>query len=130
MGTANRGAWLRGCNIGIATMNYLWTRLRAWLIAPAICLTVVPSVAGAAVAGKSSPTSSTIPKTHSWPMFRGSPGLVGVAPGRLPDALGLLWSFKTGGPVKSSAAVEGGRVFIGSDDGFVYAIDLESGKKA
>ena len=62
-------------------------------------------------------------------MFRGSPGLVGVAAGQLPEAPGLLWSFKTEGPVKSSAAIEGGRVFVGSDDGNVYALELASGKK-
>ncbi len=64
-----------------------------------------------------------------WPMFRGNPGLTGVAPGKLPDALSLAWQFKTGGPVKSSAAIVGGKVFIGSDDGFVFALDLESGQK-
>src|SRR4051812_10822551 len=65
----------------------------------------------------------------SWPMFRGSPSLVGVAAGKLPDAPALLWSFKTEGPVKSSAAIEGGRAFVGSDDGNVYALDLANGKK-
>ena len=48
------------------------------------------------------------PGAGSWPMFRGSPGLVGVAAGQLPDAPGLQWSFKTEGPVKSSAAIDGG----------------------
>src|SRR5437667_3957324 len=37
------------------------------------------------------------------------PALTGVAAGTLPDKLSLLWSFKTGGPVKSSAAIVGGR---------------------
>src|SRR2546423_9886791 len=64
-----------------------------------------------------------------WMMFRGNPALTGVAAGNLPDKLSLLWSFKTGGPVKSSAAVVGGRVFIGSGDGLVYALELASGKK-
>jgi len=64
-----------------------------------------------------------------WPMYRGAPPLTGVASDTLPARLSLLWSFKTGGPVKSSAAIVGGRVFVGSDDGDVYAIDLASGKK-
>jgi len=65
----------------------------------------------------------------NWPMFRGNPALTGIASGTLPDKLSLLWSFKTGGPVKSSAAIVDGHVFIGSGDGNVYALDLASGKK-
>src|SRR2546426_1468249 len=66
----------------------------------------------------------------NWPMFRGNPALTGVASGTLPDKLSLLWSFKTDGPVKSSAAIVGGRVFIGSGDSHVYALELGSGKKS
>ena len=69
------------------------------------------------------------PQRSSWPMFRGSPGLLGVSNERLPDALALAWSFKTGGPVKSSPAIVEGRVFVGSDDQHVYAIGLDDGKK-
>lgn len=64
-----------------------------------------------------------------WPEFRGNPSLTGVAPGELSVPLRLQWSFKTGGPVQSSPVVAGGRVFIGSDDGHVYALDLNSGAK-
>ncbi len=63
-----------------------------------------------------------------WTMFRGSQALLGIAPGALPEKLDLLWSFKTQGPVKSSAAIVGGRVFIGSDDGHLYALDVATGK--
>ena len=68
--------------------------------------------------------------TGSWAMFRGGPALLGIAPGKLTDSLKLRWKFKTGDAVKSSAVMGGGRVFIGSNDGNVYAIDLVSGKKA
>ena len=62
-------------------------------------------------------------------MFRGGPGLTGVAGGDLPEKLNLLWSFKTGESVKSSAAIAQSRVFIGSDDGNLYALNLGDGKK-
>lgn len=52
-----------------------------------------------------------------------------TAPGRLADRLKPAWKFKTGGPVVSSAAVSGGRVYFGSDDGFVYALRLKDGTK-
>jgi eukaryotic-like serine/threonine-protein kinase len=66
---------------------------------------------------------------ESWPMFRGNPGLTGVSPAKLPEKLSLLWSYKTGGPVKSSAAIAGGKVFVGSDDKKLHCIDLKSGKQ-
>src|SRR5437868_6640968 len=64
-----------------------------------------------------------------WPMFRGGPSLVGVASGNLDKELKLLWNFKTEKAVKSSPAIVKNRVFIGSDDGSVYAIDFASGRK-
>ena len=65
---------------------------------------------------------------QSWPMFRGNPGLTGISPAKLPNTLSLLWTHKTGGPVKSSAAIAHGKVFIGSDDKQVHCIDLKTGK--
>lgn len=87
----------------------------------------VPWAAGFLIAtqvGGADPAAS-----GDWPMFRGDPALLGVAPGRLEAKPALQWSFKTQGPVKSSAAIAGGRVFVGSDDANVYALDLASGKK-
>src|SRR5438876_967330 len=78
---------------------------------------------GAAAPNDSSPSAS------SWPMFRGGPALLGVAAVKLPKEIALLWSFKTQGPVKSSAAIAEGRVSIGSDDGHLYALDLKTGAK-
>src|ERR1041385_1487619 len=64
-----------------------------------------------------------------WLTFRGGQAMVGVSPCFLPKSLSLAWSFKTGGPVKSSAVVHERRVFVGSNDGNFYALDLESGTK-
>ena len=62
-----------------------------------------------------------------WPQFRGSQDLSGVARGELKEPLKLLWIHKTGGPVKSSAAIDGGRIFVGSDDGTLRALDPATG---
>jgi len=62
-------------------------------------------------------------------MFHGGQGLLGRAEGGLADSLVLLWKFKTGAEVKSSAAVADGHVFIGSSDESIYAIDLATGQK-
>src|SRR6267378_4892951 len=73
--------------------------------------------------------SHPIAYAADWPMFRGGPALVGLAEGVLPAKLSLLWSFSTGRAVKSSPAIEGKRVFFGSADANVYALDLADGKK-
>ncbi|MBI3880024.1 MAG: PQQ-binding-like beta-propeller repeat protein [Verrucomicrobia bacterium] len=79
-------------------------------------------------ADKSQP-AGPVATENSWPMFRGNPSLTGVAPGKLADKLSLLWTFKTGGPTKSSAAIADGKVFIGGDDQKVYALDFATGTK-
>lgn len=66
---------------------------------------------------------------EDWPMFRGNPSLTGLSTDVLPARLTKLWEFKTGGPVKSSAAIVGGKVFVGSSDQLVYALDLGTGTK-
>ena len=63
----------------------------------------------------------------SWPIFRGSGGLCGLADTGLADSLKPAWKFKTGGPIRSSAVIDDGLVFIGSGDGCVYAIELRTG---
>jgi outer membrane protein assembly factor BamB len=65
-----------------------------------------------------------------WPVFRGDPSLSGVAEDAVPDSLSLLWSFDTGDMVIASPVIGSGRVFIGSVNGGIYALDLEDGRKA
>jgi outer membrane protein assembly factor BamB len=42
---------------------------------------------------------------------------------------GVKWAFKTGGPILASPAVANGVIYIGSTDGFLYAIDQSTGKE-
>jgi outer membrane protein assembly factor BamB len=37
----------------------------------------------------------------------------------------ILWMFETGGEVWSSPSYNGNEIFIGSDDGFFYCLDLD-----
>jgi outer membrane protein assembly factor BamB len=82
--------------------------------------------------------------SQEWPMFRGGQSQTGVAsetrkirpqptqglsPKSLPDAMDLLWKYKTDGPVLSSAVVSDGRVFIGSGNNHVHAIDFKTGNQ-
>lgn len=66
----------------------------------------------------------------AWPMFRGDRQQRGVAPGALEVPLRLLWTFEATKAITSSPVVAAGRAFVGSDDGFLYAVDLSDGSLA
>ncbi|NOT08124.1 MAG: PQQ-binding-like beta-propeller repeat protein [Gemmatimonadales bacterium] len=62
------------------------------------------------------------------PMFRGNPAHTGVSSAPFFRGQGgVKWSVRTGGPVRSSPAVTATRVFAGSADGFLYAVDRAAG---
>ncbi|MFG1691749.1 PQQ-binding-like beta-propeller repeat protein [Gemmatimonadota bacterium] len=73
-------------------------------------------------------TGLSAPQEQPVAMFRGSPSHVGVYDTDGVDHLGgVLWRFRTKGPVRSSPAVAGEMVYVGSTDGSVYALDRASG---
>ena len=41
----------------------------------------------------------------------------------------VLWEFQTDGQVRGEAAVVDGTVYIGSDDGHLYALDAATGTR-
>ncbi len=61
-------------------------------------------------------------------MFRGNLAHTGVydAVG-VPKLTGLKWKFHTGGLILSSPAIANGLAYVGSTDGNLYAVDLNSG---
>jgi len=63
-----------------------------------------------------------------WPQFHGDQAQSGSVSGDLPEQLSLAWRFKAGDEVKSSPAIVDGRVYIGSSDKHVYALDVKTGK--
>jgi parallel beta-helix repeat protein len=64
---------------------------------------------------------------YPWPMFRHNPQHTGYAETPGPNTNQTLWSYTTGVGVVSSPAVADGRVFIGSYDGKLYALDQYTG---
>lgn len=61
-------------------------------------------------------------------MFRGGPNHVGFYGSDSTSAFGgLQWRVQTGGAIHSSPTVANGVTYIGSEDGFLYAIDSVSG---
>lgn len=63
------------------------------------------------------------------PMFRGGPQHAGVTAERAPREFHRVkWTFPTGDRIVSSPVFDGGVVYVGSDDGSVYAIDASTGR--
>lgn len=62
------------------------------------------------------------------PMFRNDLAHSGVynAVG-VPRLTGLKWKFHTGGLIISSPAIANGLAYVGSSDGYLYAVDIKSG---
>src|SRR6188474_3651693 len=85
-------------------------------------LSVVHTFAAQDKVAAASGSPAGVATAENWPMFRGNPGLTGTSPAKVPNKLSVLWSYKTGGPVKSSAAIVGGKVFVGSDDKHLHCI--------
>jgi len=64
-----------------------------------------------------------------WPLFRGTPQMLGIGTAKLPDQLDELWTFKTGNAIEGAPAVVGDVVYVASADGHLYALELKTGKQ-
>jgi len=98
----------------ISGLANIFLQLRLWLFS-ALLLAVIPAV------------TATSGESGDWPMHRGGPELAGWRDVDLNGEPALQWTFDSGGPVISSAAISGGRVFVGSKTGKVHALGLADG---
>jgi parallel beta-helix repeat protein len=64
---------------------------------------------------------------YPWPMFHHNIKHTGYTESPAPNTNKTMWSYTTGGYVESSPAVAYGMVFVGSNDGDVYALDQYTG---
>ncbi len=62
-----------------------------------------------------------------WLLYRGNPTQTGVATGKLPDELGILWTVASEDSIEGAPAVADGVVYFGSMDEYLYAVDLNTG---
>ena len=81
-----------------------------------------------AVAGLLATLALALPAAADWTSFRGDAALTGVAREALPTALKPLWTFEAADGFEGTAAIAGGTVFVGSLDGNLYALELETGR--
>ena len=63
--------------------------------------------------------------SNNWLAFRGNSELKGCTSSEIPTSPKLLWTYKTGDAIKSSPIISNGTVFVGSNDGKMYAISKD-----
>ena len=72
---------------------------------------------------------ATAAPTPAAPMFRGNLAHTGVYDAiGVPRLTGVQWKFHTGGLIISSPVIANGSVYVGSTDGYLYAVDVDSGR--
>jgi parallel beta-helix repeat protein len=68
-------------------------------------------------------------ESYDWTMFKGNAERNGFTDSPAPENNQVFWKFQTGGPVTESPAVADVIVFVSSTDGYLYAVNAESGSK-
>ena len=74
----------------------------------------------------SSPRMTNRGASADWPMFRGDPSGWGYRDIAISRAPRLKWTFDTASGVESTAAIVGDRVYVGTMDGAMLALDLRA----
>lgn len=86
------------------------------------------AIADPAAGGGKAPASAPAGRgSAEWPSFRGNPQLTGVAAADLQGDLQVRWKFQVKEGVESTAAIAGGIVYVGGNDGILYALDAAKG---
>lgn len=88
----------------------------------------VPGVSSLPEASGSAAPSSSPSGGGSVSTYRGDAARTGAMPGPAPSGTpGVVWTFKAGAPIGSSAAVMDGIVYLLGNDGVVHALTLDNG---
>ncbi len=72
-------------------------------------------------------TLAQVAQAGDWPMRGHDLSHTSTSDEVVEPPLELLWSYATEKPVPSSPAISGGVVYVGSEDGNVYALDAATG---
>jgi len=105
-----------------------------------VALFAAPMACDRAATSSNTPPRSTRPSesnarqpnpsasTDDWPMARHDPQMSGVARGALPEKLDVLWEYDAKEPILGTPAIAGDTVYVGADDGTLYALALADSK--
>ncbi|MFZ7136842.1 MAG: PQQ-binding-like beta-propeller repeat protein [archaeon] len=72
---------------------------------------------------------ATFDTAYDWPTFQYDKGRTGYTESPAPDSNQTFWVFSTGGAITSSPVVAAGMVFVASSDGYLYAVNVNTGTK-
>jgi len=75
------------------------------------------------------PSKSGKHSSGNWPIFRGNSALTGYIEQSISSKLKILWRFQTEDDIKSSPVIFENIVYVGSDDGNLYALQLNDGRE-
>jgi outer membrane protein assembly factor BamB len=112
--------------------SWVWTRRvhrLAWLAAAALLALAIAGGAAliAALLERPTPTPTPFGDVTS---YRTDPERSGIQPGPGPgDDPVLIWSVKAAGPIQFNPVLANGILYVGSDDGHLYALDAGTGAK-
>ncbi|MDI6810261.1 MAG: PQQ-binding-like beta-propeller repeat protein [archaeon] len=89
-----------------------------------VCLMIVAMFCWLPILGGGAQDSDTGLANSPWPMFRHDPQHTGRSPYTGPETPTLKWSYVTRGCIRSSPAIgSDGTIYVGSEDGNLYAIN-------
>ena len=103
--------------------------MAAWKVAAAVLL-VVNGAFGTQLAAPAAALAASPP--IDWPMYLQTPQLTGASTETILSAGGApnlrpLWTYKTGGVIAASPTIVGGVAYVGSWDGYEYALNASTG---
>ncbi len=105
---------MRGHNVNKVSSKFLLL-----LILGSILFACLPNIIAKAVVNNS----------FVWTTLQGDAQRTGYTESPSPDNNQTFWVFQTGGAIRSSPVVVAGMVFVGSTDGYLYAVNATTGSK-
>ena len=72
---------------------------------------------------------SAVTNSYAWTTMQADAQRTGFSESPSPNTNQTFWKFQTEGPITSSPVVAAGMVFVGSGDGYLYAVNATTGTK-
>src|SRR5258706_3824935 len=116
----------------LGTQVFHRKKLRLALLFASILLTTSGFLVGAQWQSRASAAIATQSDSDDWPTYLHDAARRGASNVSIPSTanagqLGPLWTYATGGAIAAQAAIVGGTIYVGSWDGYEYALDGATG---
>lgn len=98
-----------------------------WILLPFFVLLVACQPSGTKEGAIISDSAKPTYLTTSWPVSRGSQFLSGSIEDAVIVSPAIAWTFEAGSAISGDAGIYDNTVYVGTDEGLFYAVDLETG---